>query len=100
MLGDVVVQFEGHEPALGFLGLHHAVRQGPQHFLVAPGLRHVGHHDAEGGALGPIPGQRTNREVRRHLRTAAAVQERLDFRAGFGRSFQERSQSGLIGGGE
>ena len=25
-LGDVVVQFEGHVPAFGFLHLHHAVR--------------------------------------------------------------------------
>ena len=33
MLGDVVVQFEGHAPALGFLHLHHALRQGPQQFL-------------------------------------------------------------------
>jgi hypothetical protein len=37
-LGNGVVQFEGHAPALGFLHLHHAMRQGPQNFLVAPGF--------------------------------------------------------------
>ena len=56
-LGDVVVQFEGHAPALGFLHLHHAVRQGPQPFLVVPGLGHVRHHQADGCTVETILGQ-------------------------------------------
>ena len=49
---------------------------------------------------GTLRGQRTNRDMHRQLRTVAGVQERLDFGAGFGRPFQERSQRGLVRGGE
>ena len=66
-LGDGVVQFKGHAPTLNLLHLHHAVRQGPQYFLVVPGLGHVRHHDPKGRAFETIPGQGTNRKVARHL---------------------------------
>ena len=94
------MQFKGHAPALGFLRLHHAARQGPQLFLGPPGLRHVGHHHADGRVGETILCQWTNGDLRRYFRTVAGVKEHLDLGAGFVGPFQERSERCAVRSGE
>jgi len=91
-LGNVVVQFEGHPPALGFLHLHDAVRQGPQQFFGPPGLRQVRHHQAEACAVETLLGQGTDGNLHRYRRTVAGIQQDLDL----GTGVVGRAQEGRI----
>ena len=100
-LGDVVVQFEGHAPALGFLHLHHAVRQGPQHFLVAPGLRHVRHHHADDRVVRNLRWPAARMEICAGMcEPSPAWSSTWILEPDLAGPFHERSERGPVCGGE
>ncbi len=95
-LGDVVVQFEGHAPALGLLHLQHAVGQGPQQLLVAPGLRHVRHDHADRHAFKADLGDFLDRDLHRQARAVGGDELHLQLGAGLGDVLHERPERGTV----
>jgi len=78
MLGDVVVQFEGHASALGFLRVDHAfvkARSSPR----SAGLGQVGYNHSEDRAGGNIAWQRADRDLHGQLRTVAGFEHHCIF---------------------
>jgi hypothetical protein len=87
-LGDAVVQFEGHAPALVLLHLHHAVRQRPQQLPRSAGPPSGPSPPSRSRALNAhsIPG--TNGDLHRHP-SRRPQQQSLDLGAGLaGRAFR------------